>query len=78
MLEGKGDWAMAMVCNSKDGGSVRGGTVRSLYESAMREVRADPVAAVTKYQPTWIAGLSPGPPRAANGADPKRAGRRSR
>lgn len=36
-----------------------GGTVRSMYEAALREVEADPVAAVTKYQPNWLAGLSP-------------------
>jgi hypothetical protein len=36
-----------------------GGTVRSLYEAARREVEADPMAALTKYQPSWLESLSP-------------------
>jgi hypothetical protein len=38
------------------GRPVRGGrcsTLQSMYESARKEVFADPAAAVRKYQPTW-------------------------
>ena len=43
-----------------------GGTVRSLYEAARREVEADPMAALKKYQPSWLESLSPQHARAAD------------
>jgi hypothetical protein len=73
--EALGDKAMRATCKTatRTDGKPRGGTVRSLYEAALREVEADPVAAVTKYQPTWLEGLSPprAPPR-ANAPKPRR------
>lgn len=68
---------MRMGCGAK-AEARGGGTVRSLYEAAMREVQADPVAAVTKYQPTWLAALSPGPPRSSAGEKPPPTTRRRR
>ena len=46
---------------AKTGRASAGGMVRSLYEAAMREVKSDPVAAVTKYQPDWLPALHPRP-----------------
>ena len=49
-VESKGDLAMATKGKHKT-------TIRALYESAMNEVRANPAAALAKYQPTWLISL---------------------
>jgi hypothetical protein len=33
--------------------------LRALYEAAWQEVMSDPLAALRKYQPTWVAAFSP-------------------
>lgn len=61
------------VGRASEGG---GGTVRSMYEAAKREVEADPVAAVTKYQPTWLESLSPRHSRTTDRPGPARPPKR--
>lgn len=53
-----------------------GGTVRSLYEAAKREVEADPMAALRKYQPSWLTSLSPPHARAAERPGPAKTFKR--
>lgn len=69
---------MRRVCEAAKGaaGPGGGGTVRSLYEAAMREVEADPVAAVTKYQPSWLEALLPRHGRPSAKSPPEKARRR--
>ena len=61
MVKGRGTNEMRSMFGSTAGPSSQGGggTVRSLYEAARREVEADPMAALTKYQPSWLESLSP-------------------
>lgn len=70
---------MRSVCEAARGpaGTGGGGTVRALYEAAMREVEADPVAALTKYQPGWLDALSPRPGRPSPKSPPGKARRQA-
>jgi hypothetical protein len=47
-----------------------------MYEAARREVEADPMAALKKYQPSWLASLSPLHARAVERPGPPKTSRR--
>jgi hypothetical protein len=48
--------------------TARRGALRSLYEAAWQEVISDPMAALRKYQPTWVASM----PAASRSRSPAR------
>ena len=55
-VENRGDEMsdLRLVSSRQVGQPAGAMTLRCLYDAAMREVRADPVGTLAKYQPTWL------------------------